>query len=92
MELKPEDRALGLEIDREHAAELKQEERIVEALLFAMGRAVSLPELAAALDADEVLARAAAERLLKEYEARQGGHADPPCGGGLSAVHQSPLL
>ena len=73
MELKPEDRALGLEIDREHAAELKQEERIVEALLFAMGRAVSLPELAAALDADEVLARAAAERLLKEYEARQGG-------------------
>ena len=73
MELKPEDRALGLEIDREHAAELKQEERIVEALLFAMGRAVSLPELAAALDADEVLAKAAAERLLKEYEARQGG-------------------
>lgn len=73
MELKPEDRALGMEIDREHAAELKQEERIVEALLFAMGRAVSLPELAAALDADEVLAKAAAERLLKEYEARQGG-------------------
>ncbi len=73
MELKPEDRALGMEIDREHAAELKQEERIVEALLFAMGRAVSLPEMAAALDADEVLAKAAAERLLKEYEARQGG-------------------
>ncbi len=73
MELKPEDRALGQEIDREHAAELKQEERIVEALLFAMGRAVSLPEMAAALDADEVLAKAAAERLLQEYEARQGG-------------------
>ena len=73
MELKPEDRALGQEIDREHAAELKQEERIIEALLFAMGRAVSLPEMAAALDADEVLAKAAAERLLQEYEARQGG-------------------
>lgn len=73
MELKPEDRALGQEIDREHAEELKQEERIVEALLFAMGRAVSLPEMAAALDADEVLARAAAERLLQQYEARQGG-------------------
>ena len=73
MELKPEDRALGQEIDREHAAELKQEERIIEALLFAMGRAVSLPEMAAALDADEVLAKAAAERLLQEYEARRGG-------------------
>lgn len=73
MELKPEDRALGQEIDREHAEELKQEERIVEALLFAMGRAVSLPEMAAALDADEVLAKAAAERLLQQYEARQGG-------------------
>ncbi len=73
MELKPEDRALGQEIDREHAEELKQEERIVEALLFAMGRAVSLPEMAAALDADEVLAKAAAERLLEQYEARQGG-------------------
>ena len=73
MELKPEDRALGQEIDREHAAELKQEERIIEALLFAMGRAVSLPEMAAALDADEVLAKAAAERLLQEYEVRQGG-------------------
>ncbi len=73
MELKPEDRALGQEIDREHAEELKQEECIVEALLFAMGRAVSLPEMAAALDADEVLAKAAAERLLEQYEARQGG-------------------
>ncbi len=73
MELKPEDRALGQEIDREHAEELKQEERIVEALLFVMGRAVSLPEMAAALDADEVLAKAAAERLLQQYEERQGG-------------------
>ena len=47
--------------------ELKQES-IVEAVLFTMGKSVELRQLAAALDCDEYVARAAVERLMKRYQ------------------------
>lgn len=56
--------------DRER---LLKEEAVIEAVLFAMGRAVEARELAAALDTDEETARAAVLRLAERYERAGSG-------------------
>ncbi len=67
------EKQLSEEMDREYSAELKEEERITEALLFTMGRSVSLDEIAAALNAGRKIAQNAVERLIARYEAAHGG-------------------
>lgn len=50
-----------------------EEEAIVEAVLFTMGKSVELRQLAAALDRDEATAKAAVTRLKEKYEREQRG-------------------
>lgn len=50
-----------------------EEEAIVEAVLFTMGKSVELKQLAAALDRDADTAREAVERLKKRYEEENRG-------------------
>lgn len=64
---------LAAEIDKEFSAELLKEENTVEALLFTMGRSVSVEEIAIALNTGTHPARDAAERLRQKYMERQGG-------------------
>ncbi len=63
----PDTQVLAAEIDAEFSAELRREERTVEALLFALGRSVSVSEIATALNTGEKPARDAAERLCESY-------------------------
>lgn len=53
--------------------ELRKQEAVVEAVLFAMGRSVEIRQLAAALETGEKEAEAAAERLRERYEAEESG-------------------
>lgn len=55
------------------AAEADNEEAVLEAVLFTMGRSVELRQLAAALDKDENTARAAVMRLREKYESSGRG-------------------
>lgn len=71
--LDAETQKLAEEIDQEFSADLLEEERIVEALLFTMGRSVGLDEIATALNAGKKIAQDAVERLIAKYEQRQGG-------------------
>ena len=64
---------LAKEIDQEFSEELLEEERIVEALLFTMGRSVGIDEIATALNAGKKIAQDAVDRLIAKYEARKGG-------------------
>lgn len=48
--------------------EAKEEEAVIEAVLFTMGNSVELRQLAAALDKDEKIAKAAVTRLKEAYE------------------------
>lgn len=50
-----------------------EEEAIVEAVLFTMGKSVELKQLAAALDRDTDTARAVVERLKTRYEEENRG-------------------
>ena len=54
--LDAETQKLAEEIDQEFSADLLEEERIVEALLFTMGRSVGLDEIATALNAGKKIA------------------------------------
>lgn len=56
-----------------NAEELKQQENIVEAVLFTMGQSVELKQLAVALACGEEEAKEAAERLRARYEQQDGG-------------------
>ena len=71
------DKALVLslqeEIEREDALSLQEEEDLLEALLFSLGRTVSPEEMAICLHMGVDGAELAAERLRKKYEERQGG-------------------
>ena len=73
----PRDKApvlsLQEEIEREDALSLQEEEDLLEALLFSLGRTVSLEEMAICLHMGVDGAELAAERLRKKYEERQGG-------------------
>ena len=48
--------------------DLREQEAVVEAVLFTMGRSVEIRHLAAALETGEPEAEAAAERLKARYE------------------------
>lgn len=64
---------LALEIEQAYEEELREEENIVEAVLFTMGKSVGLPQLALALNANEKAAEAACERLKTRYERERRG-------------------
>ena len=51
----------------------REQEAVLEAVLFTMGNSVELRQLAAALGQDEERARQAAERLKRRYEESQSG-------------------
>lgn len=51
----------------------KEQEAVVEAVLFTMGNSVDLKQLSAALGQNQDIARAAVERLMKRYEKSKGG-------------------
>ena len=65
--------SLQEEIEREDALSLQEEEDLLEALLFSLGRTVSLEEMSICLHMGVDGAELAAERLRKKYEERQGG-------------------
>ena len=65
--------SLQEEIEREDALSLQEEEDLLEALLFSLGRTVSPEEMAICLHMGVDGAELAAERLRKKYEERQGG-------------------
>ncbi len=65
--------SLQEEIEREDALSLQEEEDLLEALLFSLGRTVSPEEMAICLHMGVDGAEFAAERLRKKYEERQGG-------------------
>ena len=65
--------SLQEEIEREDALSLQEEEDLLEALLFSLGRTVSLEEMAICLHMGVDGAELAAERLRKKYEERKGG-------------------
>ena len=100
--LDAETQKLAEEIDQEFSADLLEEERIVEALLFTMGRSVGLDEIATALNAGKKIAQDAVERLIAKYEERKGGMvirrlekryqmaADPDCYPALIRVAKQP--
>ena len=73
--LQDKDAVLSLqeEIEREDALSLQEEEDLLEALLFSLGRTVSLEEMAICLHMGVDGAELAAERLREKYEERQGG-------------------
>ena len=61
------------EIEEEDRIRLREEEDLVEALLFSLGRSVSAEEIAICLNMGRDGALLAAERLSIRYEERQGG-------------------
>ena len=73
--LQDKDAVLSLqeEIEREDALSLQEEEDLLEALLFSLGRTVSPEEMAICLHMGVDGAELAAERLREKYEERQGG-------------------
>ena len=64
---------LEKEILEEDKIRLKEEENMVEALLFSLGRSVSVEEIATCLNMGKDGAFLAAERLRERYEERQEG-------------------
>ena len=64
---------LGEEIEEEDRIRQKEEESQVEALLFSLGRSVSVEEIAICLNMGKEGAILAAERLRARYEERQEG-------------------
>ena len=61
------------EIEEEDRIRLREEEDLVEALLFSLGRSVSAEEIAICLNMGRDGALLASERLRIRYEERQGG-------------------
>ena len=61
------------EIEEEDRIRLREEEDLVEALLFSLGRSVSAEEIVICLNMGRDGALLAAERLRIRYEERQGG-------------------
>lgn len=61
------------EIEEEDRIRLREEEDLVEALLFSLGRSVSAEEIAICLNMGRDGALLAAERLRIRYKERQGG-------------------
>ena len=64
---------LGGEIEEEDRIRKREEENLVESLLFSLGRSVSVEEIATCLNMGKDGAFLAAERLRERYEERQEG-------------------
>ena len=64
---------LGGEIEEEDRIRKREEESLVESLLFSLGRSVSVEEIATCLNMGKDGAFLAAERLRERYEERQEG-------------------
>ena len=64
---------LGGEIEEEDRIRKREEEYLVESLLFSLGRSVSVEEIATCLNMGKDGAFLAAERLRERYEERQEG-------------------
>lgn len=62
-----------VQLDLEQDASLLEQEAVVEAVLFTMGRSVEVRQLAAALECGEEPAREAALRLKRRYEKETRG-------------------
>ena len=63
-----------LTIDNTPVTNEKDQEAVIEAVLFTMGSAVELKQLATAIGQDKETAKAAVERLMKRYQNRQTWH------------------
>lgn len=70
---KKEEGLVQQELDLEQNAALLEQEAVVEAVLFTMGRSVEVRQLAAALECGEEPAREAALRLKRRYEKETRG-------------------
>lgn len=70
---KKEEGLVQQELDLEQDASLLEQEAVVEAVLFTMGRSVEVRQLAAALECGEEPAREAALRLKRRYEKETRG-------------------
>lgn len=64
---------LGGEIEEEDRIRKREEENLVESLLFSLGRSISVEEIATCLNMGKDGAFLAAERLRERYEERQEG-------------------
>ena len=53
--------------------DLREQEKVVEAVLFTMGQSVEVRQLAAALEVSDKEAAAAAERLRERYDSEESG-------------------
>ncbi len=73
MGLDEKEQKIADQIDREYSDELLREENTIEALLFTMGRSVSLDQIAAALELGKKPAEQAVKRLMDRYAKRNGG-------------------
>lgn len=62
-----------LELDLPPTEDEREQEAVVEAVLFTMGRAVELEKLALAIGQDTETARRAVNRLKERYDETQGG-------------------
>ena len=62
-----------LELDLPPTEDEREQEAVVEAVLFTMGRAVELEKLALAIGQDAETARRAVNRLKERYDEIQGG-------------------
>ena len=62
-----------LTIDNTPVTNAKDQEAVIEAVLFTMGSAVELKQLATAIGQDKETAKAAVERLMKRYQTGKHG-------------------
>ena len=62
-----------LTIDNTPVTNEKDQEAVIEAVLFTMGSAVELKQLATAIGQDKETAKAAVERLMKRYQTGKHG-------------------
>ncbi len=62
-----------LTVDNTPVNNEKDQEAVIEAVLFTMGGAVELKQLAIAIDQDKETAKAAVERLMKRYKTGKHG-------------------
>lgn len=65
--------AFDLEDDRPPTLDEREQEAVVEAVLFTMGQSVEVRQLAAAIGSGRETALAAVRRLKKKYEKMEGG-------------------
>ncbi len=65
--------AVQLELDFPPTEDEREQEAIIEAVLFTMGNSVELRQLAIAIGQSQEVARRAVERLMERYKTAAGG-------------------